>query len=73
MAENFSLLQCHVAGGGGEDSNATKFCPLGSATMEQITDTYEPFASWMEGVVKPTVGILGLLCNFVTVPVLLSK
>ena len=49
-----------------------KGCPCGHATKVEA-DHYEEIKFWLEVVAVPVIGVIGLICNMVAIPILLSR
>ena len=47
-------------------------CPCGHATKAEV-EYYEEIKFWLEAVAVPVIGVIGLICNMVAIPILLSR
>ncbi len=54
------------------DPSEPQFCPTGGATFAEMV-SYDRVSFWLETVVLPVVGLLGVLCNSVAIAILLSR
>ena len=50
----------------------TMECPCGDANKDE-DDYYQEVKFWLGAVAVPVIGIIGLICNLVAIPILLSK
>jgi hypothetical protein len=54
------------------DPSAPQYCPTGGATYAEMA-TFGQVSFWLEAVVLPVVGGIGIVCNTVSIPILLSR
>ena len=47
-------------------------CACGHATKAEV-EYYEEIKFWLEAVAVPVIGVIGLICNMVAIPILLSR
>ena len=52
--------------------NYEEFCPTGGATYEE-RDRFDEIGYWTEYVGLAVVGAIGIVCNSVAIPILLSR
>ena len=55
-----------------ESSSVHLICPCGDATLADKKD-FREIKRWLEAVILPSIGAMGLICNLVAIPILLSK
>ena len=48
-------------------------CPCGDATEAEVEYYENDIMFWLEAVAVPAVGVVGLICNVVAIPILLSR